>query len=144
MSDDARFAIGEIEEEGTVILCRYRQSIPIDTRRRLPHQFIVEWKFSDVRPNGLPPKVEHELAVELQNMMTAPLEGDGEAVLAIISTGNGHREWYFYCRDPQVLATRFNVVVNGRGFPVELHAGFDPEWKVYDEFTSPFTDPAKR
>lgn len=143
MTDDARFAIGELEKDGLVSLCQFRQSIPSDTRRRLPHQFIVEWQFSDVQPNGLPSKGEYKRAVELENMMKSPLERDGESLLVIISTGNGYREWYFYCRDAQVLATRFNEVVKGRDFPVELHAGLDPEWKVFEEFKSPFTDPAK-
>jgi len=144
MSDEARFAIGEFENGGLVSICQFRQAIPAEVRRQFPRQFIVEWQFSDTQSNGLPSKGDYERAVELQGMMTAPLEEDSESLLAIISTGNGYREWYFYCRDPQVLATRFNQVVKGQDFPVELHVGLDPEWKVYEEFTLPFMDPEKR
>ena len=139
MTDAGLFAIGQYEEGNAVSLCGYRQCVPIDTRKRFPSQFIVEWKFSDSQPNGLPSTVEHEQAVALEQMIRAPLESDGAAILAIITTGNGYRELYFYCRDPQLLASRFNDVVKGRELPVELHAGFDPDWKVYQQFTAPFT-----
>jgi hypothetical protein len=140
MINESLFTIGQLEKDGMISLCWYRQSVSVDTRQRLPNQFIVEWEFSDVQPNGLPPNEEYESALELQNMMTNALEADNEAVLAVISTGNGYREWYFYCRNQQLLKCRFNAVVNGREFPVELHAGSDPDWKVYEEFIAPFTD----
>jgi len=139
MTEDGLFAIGQVEDDGAVRLCGYLQSVPISTRKRFAFQFIVEWEFSECQSNGLPSKAEYEQAVALQNMIKTPLESDGEGLLAIISTGNGYRELYFYCRDPQLLARRFNDAIKGRELPVELHAGSDPDWKVYEEFRAPFT-----
>ena len=141
MKQQELWSIGQIEDGGTLSLCSYRQNIPLETRSRLPKQFIVEWRFSEPLPDGLPSAAEHEQMVAFRDLIKNPLEAGGEGLLAIISTCNGYRELYFYCRDPKLLSDRFNEAVEGRELPVELHAGSDPEWNVYSQFTAPFMKP---
>ena len=134
---DARFALGEISEDGMVTLITYRQNIPPEVRAQLTEQFIVEWTFPGPCPGGLPDPTQLEPAVQLQELVTPVLEAGGDAVLAVMSTGNGYREIYFYCRDPRRLQARFNECLQGRELPIELHAGHDPSWRVFEEFVAP-------
>ena len=134
---DPRFSFGEIVEDDDVKWVQYRQSIPDELRTQLTEQFVVEWKFEGPCPGGLPSPAQLEPAHALQFQIVDALEADGDAVLAIISTGSGYRELYFYCREPLKLQDRFNECVQGRALPVALHTGHDPSWRVFDLFIAP-------
>ena len=134
---EARWALGEFREDGVVTLVGYRQDIPGDLKGALPRQFIVEWKFSQMFPGGLPTEEALAPALALQAKVTPVMEAHDDAVLAIVSTGHGYREMYFYCRDPILAQERFNSCVQGEDLPVELHSGHDPTWRVFEEFAAP-------
>jgi hypothetical protein len=137
MNTEKLFAVGTLKDEAGETLVCYRQGVADADRCALSRQFIIEWEFSDAEPNGLPTEEELCRALELQSEMLSVLESKDESLLALIVTGNGFREWYFYCGNPEELQLKFNAAVQGKSFPVKIHAGYDPEWSVYRLFTDP-------
>src|SRR5512138_1131764 len=96
-SEPRLWSIGKVEGESGVTLVRYRTLPAPGTRARWPRQFIVEWEFGSPAADGLPQVSEHSEATAFERRIVPVLEADERAYLAIVSTGNGLREWYFYC-----------------------------------------------
>jgi hypothetical protein len=134
------WTIGTLEDDDSITYVAFRQNIPNELRQSLTEQFIVEWAFAAPREDGLPNKEELNEAQRHQHEIQTELESGGEAILAFITLGGGYRELFFYCRESLVIRDRFNRVVAGRILPVELNAGHDPEWRVFDEFVKPLTN----
>jgi hypothetical protein len=139
-NDERLWSIGELSDpDGGTTLVRYRASPEPKVRARLPMQFVVTWRFREPQEGGLPDSAEHEEASSMEDALVPVVEGRGQALLVVVSTGSGVREWYFYCRDPLELERAFNdTFAASDALPVELHSGEDPAWEVYEEYVAPF------
>ena len=74
---------------------------------------------------------------ELEDALAPNVEGDGFATLAIVSTGDGLREWTYYADSADEFVARVNVALSGRPpFPIEIHDAPDPEWQYYTDFVA--------
>ena len=137
---NATWSIGQLTDEDTAVLVRWRSDLVVpELSRQYPRQFVVTWVFHDVQANGLPGPDEAQQAQALEELLTPALEAADASVLALVSTGSGHREWFFYCSDPLVLEARLNTVLSGMPpYPLELHTGLDPEWEVFLDNILPF------
>jgi hypothetical protein len=136
-ASDALWALGELVDDSGTTYISFRQDLSVAIRPELTKQFVVEWRFDEPLPTGLPRGSDLAAAQAHQRLVQPLLEASGEAVLALIALGNGFRELHFYCRDPQVLQKRFNEAVAGATLPVTLHAGHDPNWRVFEGFVAP-------
>lgn len=59
----------------------------------------------------------------------------GGCVLALVSTGEGLREWIFYARSESSFMDKLNQGLRGGPrFPIEIHAAPDPTWTTYQTF----------
>jgi hypothetical protein len=133
------WSVGEVSESnGQVMTIRFRERPALEVRQSLPEQFVVIWTFEDASRVGLPTSAGGEEAGDLEDRFMPHLEADGAALLVVVSTGEGIREWYFYCRDPQEIQRRFNEAVPEAGLPIELESGHDPAWSVYEQFVALF------
>ena len=72
---------------------------------------------------------------ELEDLLQAALNRDCFATLALVSTGEGLREWTYYAASEDEFMARLNYAFAGiPEFPIEIHTAYDPEWRVYEEF----------
>ncbi len=133
----ALWALGELVDEAGTTYVSFRKDLSAAICPEFTEQFIVEWRFENPQSTGLPRGPDHAAAQAHQRLVQPVLEADGQAVLALIALGNGFRELHFYCRDPQALQKRFNQAVAGATLPVTLHAGHDPDWRVFEDFVAP-------
>ena len=136
----ATWSVGQLADDDNVVLVRWRSDLVVPELSRLyPRQFVVTWSFRAVQANGLPDPAEAQEAQALEELLAPALEAAAASVLAFVSTGSGHREWFFYCSDPSALEARLNALLsNMPPYPLELHTGHDPEWEIFLDNILPF------
>lgn len=102
-------------------------------RSTFPDRVIIVWKYKS--DSGMPVQAEREAMDRMEDLL-APLVGNsGVSVLALVSTGENLREWIFYARTEREFLADLNKVLTGQPrFPIEIHAGSDPEWASYERF----------
>lgn len=72
---------------------------------------------------------------QLEDALAPELEDDGFATLAIVSTGDGLREWTYYAASADEFMDRLNVALSEASpFPIEIHDALDPDWRYYTDF----------
>ena len=98
-----------------------------------PDRIILAWKYSS--KTGQPEPTEHRLMNLLEDALE-PITEDGHvATLALVSTGEGLREWIFYARSAENFLDRLNTALAAQpAFPIEIHTASDPTWSTYTQF----------
>ena len=78
--------------------------------------------------------------VLLEDTLESALEEEHFATLAMVSTGEGLREWTYYARSDNEFIARLNYSLAGMpAFPIEIHSASDPKWEVYEQFRTGVT-----
>lgn len=78
---------------------------------------------------------DHQRMNQLEDMLESVLKEDEFATLALVSTGEGLREWTYYAKSETELMARLNYALAGiPAFPIEIHIAYDPNWDVYEQF----------
>jgi hypothetical protein len=71
----------------------------------------------------------------MEDLLGPVVEKPGFAMLALVSTGEGLREWTYYVRSEQQFLKALNQALAGAPrFPLEIHAAPDPQWSTYERF----------
>jgi hypothetical protein len=106
-----------------------------------PARIFLVWRFES--ETGMPSSVESERMSELEDALAQHVEDDGFATLAIVSTGDGLREWTYYADSGDEFVERLNVALGDLPpFPIEIHDALDPDWKYYSDFLANLTGEA--
>ena len=67
--------------------------------------------------------------------MEAVLKESGFATLALVSTGEGLREWTYYAKSEDEFMARLNYAFAGiPKFPIDIHTAHDPSWDLWEQF----------
>jgi hypothetical protein len=78
---------------------------------------------------------ERERMDKLEDLLHPALEKSGVATLVLVSTGEGLREWTYYTGSTERFMSSMNQTLRSEPpFPLEIHVGSDPEWRVYEDF----------
>src|SRR5581483_788218 len=127
-------AISTNEHNGRRIIFRYAQQMRASfDRASQPIRFIIVWKYQS--ENGQPTHEDHQRMNLLEDALESILKEDGFATLALVSTGEGLREWTYYAKGDNEFMSRLNYAFAGMpAFPIEIHSAYDPRWEVYERF----------
>jgi hypothetical protein len=68
-----------------------------------------------MRRSGLPVAAEREEMDRMEDMLSPFVEKVGFGMLAMVSTGNGFREWTYYVRSEDEFLKALNVALAGSG-----------------------------
>jgi hypothetical protein len=127
-------AISTNAHNGRKIVFRYAQELSTSFDQACqPVRIIIVWKYQS--ESGQPMSEDHQRMNQLEDMLESVLKEDGFATLALVSTGEGLREWTYYAKSEAEFMARLNYALAGMpAFPIEIHIASDPNWDVYEQF----------
>jgi hypothetical protein len=116
------------------IIFRYAKELSANfDQTRQPTRINIVWKYQS--ESGQPVSGDHQRMNQLEDLLESVLKEDGFASLALVSTGEGLREWTYYAKSESEFIAHLNYAVAGLpGLPIEIHVGCDPNWDVYERF----------
>jgi len=119
-----------------VIVFRFVSKLGTGTRRAHQRERIfLVWRFES--ETGMPCNQDVQRMDDLEDALAPSVEADDFATLALVSTGNGLREWTYYADSSDEFMARLNVALSGLPpFPIEIHDAPDPEWQYYTDFVT--------
>lgn len=127
-------AISTHAQNGRKIFFRYAKELNLafDPASQ-PIRIIIVWKYES--ENGQPVMNDHQRMNELEDLLEAALNRHCLATLALVSTGEGLREWTYYVASEDEFMARLNYAFAGLPeFPIEIHTAYDPSWEPYEHF----------
>jgi hypothetical protein len=127
-------AISTNEHNGRKIISRYAKDFNLNfDRASQPTRIIIVWEYQS--ESGQPIAEDHQRMNLLEDALESVLNQDGFATLALVSTGEGLREWTYYAKSEDEFMARLTYAFAGMpAFPIEIHTACDPSWGVYEQF----------
>ena len=121
---------------GRKIIFRYAKEFSGEfNKHSQPVRIIIAWKY--LSENGQPTAGDHHRMNQLEDLVESAVNEAGFATLALVSTGEGLREWIYYvASEDQFMARLNNALADTPAFPIEIHTGHDPCWNAYQEFAA--------
>ena len=94
----------------------------------------VSWRY-EVHDSGMRSPEERDRMDLFEDLLTPVLETPENAILTVVVTGNGVREWQWYSRSDVETMELVNSALAGQDpFPVEFVVQDDPNWEAYTRF----------
>jgi hypothetical protein len=133
-------AISRHSGNGREIIWRFAETLnPAFDTRLLPDRIIIVWRYEP--KTGLPTAEHHAEMNSFEHLLGPITETEHFAILVLVSTGEGLREWTYYAKSSDEFVDRLNVALRaGPAFPVEIHVASDPTWSMYCEFRTGVSD----
>lgn len=126
------------EMDGRPVFIRMHASLRDPAvQRAYGHQISTRITFHELQENGLPSSDEELTAVdELEDWLKDRLEASSHTLLALVLTGYGVRDCYFYSSDPQsaIRVWEQELQPNIRSHQVAFEIRPDPQWEMYRRF----------
>lgn len=89
----------------------------------------IVWECRETRGKGLPSRRESELLAKFEATFVKAMEGDGDAVLSMIVTSGGTREFVLHSKDADRSLARWKALRDASGaYPIRVSHGEDPSW----------------
>jgi hypothetical protein len=127
-------AISKHESNGRQIIFRYVKDFrPGFEKASLPDRVILVWRYES--QSGMPVAAERAAMDRMEDLLAPVVEKPGFAMLALVSTGGGLREWTYYAKAEHEFLNALNRALAAQPrFPIEVHAAPDPKWSSYEVF----------
>ncbi len=93
--------------------------------------------------SGMPSDADARIMEEATDALLKVFDKNTAAVMTGIYTGDGRRDWIFYCLNLKVFSSSFNnALADLPAMPLEISATEDPEWEEYSEMrANTYIDP---
>ncbi len=121
-------------ENGKLVLVTGRKGLE-NVRDTGKYVFRIEviWPY-EADDEGMPTRDTSALMEEVQDALEAVFSKDPVAVNTGIYTGDGERNWIFYCRSLHIFQRKLNEALTPFAtLPLEFRAFEDPDWEEYQE-----------
>ena len=127
-------AISTSSVTGRKVIFRFADLLnPAFDRKSQPDRIIIVWTYQS--ETGQPLSEEHRQMNIMEDALETVLYQDRFATLALVSTGEGLREWTYYAKSEDEFMDRLNVALAGMPtFPIDVHTAHDPNGNMYEEF----------
>lgn len=91
----------------------------------------VSWNYNSL-PDGMPEDEDARLMEQVTDNLSVALKKDKVAVMTGIYTGEGRRDWIFYCKNLPVFNKIFNRALEELPvIPFLIEAEEDKDWEEY-------------
>jgi hypothetical protein len=124
--------------EGTGLPLIFRVMEPAKSVKKSDYaQMVVgTWKYDPKVRNGMPDQKTNEEQIKFEDML-ASTTPDGMGYLALVVTGNGEKQWYWYAKDMAAWKKQFKAIfLDKPAFPVTFNFGHEPNWETQKKITS--------
>lgn len=91
----------------------------------------VSWQYPQL-PDGMPDEEAARTLEQVTDALAEAFDRDKAAVMTGIYTGDGRRDWVFYCKNLRIFQTVFNRALEPLDtLPLLIEAEQDPDWEEY-------------
>lgn len=131
--DGSRWTLARGEHDGHPLLIRYRQFDEAFPREEFPERLNIFWLMSQPDDNGLASEGEAAALQAFEDDLVTSVEGDPIAVLSVVMTCDGQREFVIHACDVFSFLERLNAMPQGsEPFPIKIQQHHDPAWAYFD------------
>ena len=103
-------------------------------------RLVIFWDFDGKSSNGMPSEAESSRMKAFEDLLISALDYDRTAVLVLVYTCSGTREWHFYLCDITEVKQRVNEkLASEESFPIQLQVEDDSNWKKLRQVYSLFS-----
>jgi hypothetical protein len=129
--------LGWIISEGEAENYRFQQRlrrVPEDfPRSSYPIRLNIFWAMERPLANGLASPEDIHFMHKFEDRIVRVTELDGTAVLTVVLTGRGQREFVFYARSSDDFLRHLSQMPQEKSrYPIEIHRGEDQDWTYFD------------
>lgn len=131
---DDSWAVVEASQNELPLIIRVRQKVDASLRSSRPYKITIIWSVIHGRDNGFPVKMEQLEMERFEDHLVEAFEKDNQAVLVLVYTHAGTREWVFYTEDINEFSNRLHSIPQEeQKYPIEIFSDTDSGWKLYDQ-----------
>lgn len=119
-------------ESGKTILVTGRDDIDhFRETGKYVYRINVSWDYNAL-PDGMPEESDALLMEQVTDALLSSLKKDKVAVMTGIYTGEGRRDWIFYCKNLMIFNKIFNKALEDLPtIPFLIEAEEDKDWEEY-------------
>jgi len=128
------------EDEGEPVIYRIRSEVPTDIDSSEYANLIkIMWSYQpDER--GLPGEEDNEQMEVLEDLLEEYADRSGIAVMTLVITGNGAREWHLYSREGEETLALIDRLGREGPFSINTSQESDPGWTAYGDILKAATE----
>ncbi|MCA9156045.1 MAG: DUF695 domain-containing protein [Planctomycetales bacterium] len=129
-----RWSVATAQDGDMPLIFRIRSLPDNFAKSEYPTMLAISWRYGNAN-GGMPLPDEKARMDLLEDLLMPALEPVNNAILTVIVTGNGVREWQWYTRSPDRTMELVNTALAGQTqFPVEFIIQDDPDWEAFSQF----------
>lgn len=130
--EELNWSVAEGNTEDYSFQNRFRHFPENFNTAEYPERLNIFWKMSEFFEDGFPSENELQKLHNFENRLISAVEKDNSAVLSMVLTGNGQREFVFHTKDPQDFISQLtNMPQEGEPYPIKIHHNKDQNWEYY-------------
>lgn len=93
----------------------------------------ITWKYLP-ESNGMPDYETSSLMEKITDALNTEFNRDPIAIMTGIYTGDGQRDWIFYCMNLNIFQKKFNTILEPfETIPITIYVEKDLDWNEYLE-----------
>ena len=116
------------------LIFRIRKVSPEIKRKAFPQLLAISWEYNP-EEGGMPSSDAKKRMDLLEELLERALEDSGNAMLTVVVTGNGIREWQWYSKSVDKTMSHINSALAGHEvFPIQISNDDDLFWDAYSQF----------
>lgn len=130
-------------EAGKTVIITGRDGLEkVQASGKYIYRLDVSWDY-EPEASGMPSDANARIMEEATDALLKVFDKNTAAVMTGIYTGDGRRDWIFYCLNLKVFSSSFNnALADLPAMPLEISATEDPEWEEYSEMrANTYIDP---
>lgn len=130
-------------EAGKTVIITGRDGLEkVQASGKYIYRLDVSWDY-ELEASGMPSDADARIMEEATDALLKVFDKNTAAVMTGIYTGDGRRDWIFYCLNLKVFSSSFNnALADLPAMPLEISATEDPEWEEYSEMrANTYVDP---
>ena len=130
-------------EAGKTVIITGRDGLEkVQASGKYIYRLDVSWDY-EPEASGMPSDADARIMEEATDALLKVFDKNTAAVMTGIYTGDGRRDWIFYCLNLKVFSSSFNnALADLPAYPLEISATEDPEWEEYSEMrANTYIDP---